>query len=534
MDSNLFKKPKQLEVVSSPEKEGVTVCERDPLPEDQIEKLSKEDTGVKDLLAAGQTPPPNRMSSWLLSLMVHCFLMILLALIIIAPKIGPMNINAQFSDELGDQLEVFTKDEGNINPVDAEDYQIDIPEEFKIDEYILPEKIKDPVITNTATQTFDQSRIEMKDMLKGRTDPGLKNDLIAKYGGNRLTEDSVKLGLRWLKKQQGKDGRWSLKGPYTNGLTVYMPENHIAATAMALLAFQGNGNTRSRGEYQKEVKLGWTWLLKQQNQDGLFFKEVDGTTSARFYTHAIALMALSELIVLEKIEGKDNTDLRSMVVRGIDYLKLYQNAELGGWRYEPGIDSDLSVTGWCLMALQTARMAEIEVPESMLQKISGFLDKVALEEGSQYVYTLPVATQSVRPSMIATGLLCRLYLGWDRNNPAVQKGAELLVTEKNIIQFPKQDEENKEKRKDDTINVYGWYSAAMMLKHLGPYHKCWQKWNAAMCRELPTHQVPENEPEGGSWNPQMDEYYFGGGRLYVTTLSILCLEVYYRHLAIFH
>ena len=82
-------------------------------------------------------------------------------------------------------------------------------------------------------------------------------------------------------------------------------------------------------------------------------------------------------------------------------------------------------------------------------------------------------------------------------------------------------------------NVYGWYSAAMMLKHLGPYNKYWQTWNKAMSAEIPARQCPEGNSEAGSWDPDLDSYRFGGGRLYVTALSILCLEVYYRHLSLY-
>ena len=40
-------------------------------------------------------------------------------------------------------------------------------------------------------------------------------------------------------------------------------------------------------------------------------------------------------------------------------------------------------------------------------------------------------------------------------------------------------------------------------------------------------------PEKGSWGPQRDMYGRVGGRLYTTCLSIYCLEVYYRHLAVY-
>ena len=50
--------------------------------------------------------------------------------------------------------------------------------------------------------------------------------------------------LEWLKKQQARDGGWSLVGPYPDGAIV---ENRCAATAMALLAFQGYGATHKPG-----------------------------------------------------------------------------------------------------------------------------------------------------------------------------------------------------------------------------------------------------------------------------------------------
>ena len=73
----------------------------------------------------------------------------------------------------------------------------------------------------------------------------------------------------------------------------------------------------------------------------------------------------------------------------------------------------------------------------------------------------------------------------------------------------------------------------MALKGLGPYNQYWRIWNKVLSSELPKRQVPPNSQEAGSWNPESDEYAFGGGRLYVTCLSILSLEVYYRHLSIY-
>ncbi len=518
--------------------------EEDPLRKksgisDGSSKGTVRSSGSGEILPKESSPFAERFSSWLLSISFHIVLMIVLALLIFPSSEQKIAVQGNFAEDLGDQLETYTLDEGNLNPNQAEEYKIEVPPELKVADVLLLDKPINPVDSQIANRLLDQSRIDIKDTLSGRMDPGTKNDLIAKYGGNRLTRDSVKFGLAWIAKQQDREGKWSMKGPYKDGLSVYMTENNIAATALALLAFQGDGNTRTSGEYASRVRRGWSWLLRQQNSDGLFFKEVNATTSDRFYTHALSTIAVCELIVLERYENKTDPALKEIAVKAIRYLEKHQQKELGGWRYEPDIDSDLSVTGWCLMALQTAKMADLPVPSEMLEKISGFLDKVAIEDGSGYVYMLPKNTQQKRPSMVATGLLCRLYLGWDRNNPAVLKGAEYLTQSENLVKFPKLikeegQEEYQRPKNEQLINVYGWYSASMMLKHLGPYHKYWIAWNKALCSEIPTHQIPEGKAEAGSWDPVHDEYYFGGGRLYVTSLSILCMEVYYRHLAIFH
>lgn len=186
------------------------------------------------------------------------------------------------------------------------------------------------------------------------------------------------------------------------------------------------------------------------------------------------------------------------------------------------------------MALRTSEMAGFTRPKASYDKISAFLDSVSYDNGAGYVYQLvgrdgKISETEMRPSMTATGLFCRQFLGWPQNSEALLRGAETLVSEENLIRFPTTEEE-KEKF---SCNTYGWYATSMALKGLGPYNKYWRKWNAALNTELPRNQEPKGSKEAGSWDPRYDEYNFGGGRLYVTCLSILCLEVYYRHLPLY-
>lgn len=544
MNSNPFDKPQVIETnpfFTEDRGDGGDIALLTPAEAAFFERESE----AEPLILPNGVPLVRRILYWLASIIVNIVFLIILALLFFPAEPEPPSVEAIFSDQIGDQLETMTIDEGNLDPQNALQYALPTPENAPVDELAVFEEKEKEFIDNQEAPFFQQSRLEITQLLTGRTDPGTKNDLIAKYGGTKETREAVRLALAWLAKQQAKNGSWSLKGPYRDGVGDAVTENGSAATGLALLAFQGDGNTRFEGDYSKTVRRGWEWLLTQQGKDGSFFR--GGTSSNRFYTQAICVIALSELIAMERPNGKGE-ELRAVAQKGVDYLIKWQNDSLGGWRYEEGVGSDLSVTGWCLMALQTARVADLFVPKESLALISEFLDRVSYDDGAGYYYSPEEPVR--RPSMTATGLLCREYLGWDRKNETLLRGAATLVAPENLIRFDHPEKDGAAKKsagnkngaskgndgeKVDPMrqNVYGWYSTSMMLKHLGPYHPHWRTWNQAMSRELPAVQVPAGRSEAGSWDPSHDLYRFGGGRLYVTALSTLCLEVYYRHLSLY-
>ncbi len=345
--------------------------------------------------------------------------------------------------------------------------------------------------------------------LKGRQE-GMRRTLLGRYGGNRLTEEAVLAGLAWLARQQRPDGSWSLCGPYTSGVPEDW-ENPEAATAMALLAFQGHGDTHKEGRYQRNVARGWEWLLKQQDASGNFFHQ--GAFNHHFYTQGQCAIALCELYGMTEDEK-----FKEPAMRAIQYLVDSQAPE-GGWRYTPKTDSDVSVTGWIVMALQSARMAGLEVPQDTLTRVERFLDRVAQHEGARYCYQ---KGSPVSLAMTAEALLCRQYLGWPRDDPRLVAGVEWITSPGNLIDFS-----------DGNRDVYYWYYATQVAHHMeGDY---WKRWNEVMKEEMIKHQVKQGR-EAGSWDPEQpsrDAHGPNGGRLYVTCLSIYMLEVYYRHLPIY-
>ena len=58
----------------------------------------------------------------------------------------------------------------------------------------------------------------------------------------------------------------------------------------------------------------------------------------------------------------------------------------------------------------------------------------------------------------------------------------------------------------------------------------WQEWNKSL-RDLLISQQRTEGPLAGSWDPK-GKWAGIGGRLYSTSLSTMCLEVYYRYTSI--
>ena len=87
------------------------------------------------------------------------------------------------------------------------------------------------------------------------------------------------------------------------------------------------------------------------------------------YAQAIVTLALCEGYALTQ-----SPQLREPAERAAAILITAQTAPKsnpqhpGGWRYTPtSSDADTSVTGWMVMALHSARMAGLEVPDAVFE-----------------------------------------------------------------------------------------------------------------------------------------------------------------------
>ena len=375
-----------------------------------------------------------------------------------------------------------------------------------------------PVLDATAAEPTEFFR---------RRDPDTRARWVERFGGSPNAERAVELGLDYLAREQFDDGRWSLhQSPLEHNAEAAefgQMSSDTAATGLALLSFFGAGYTHLGDKHRDTVRGGVDWLVRHQRKDGSLF--TGGSDYVWLYSHGIAAIALCEAYGMTR-----DPALAEPAQRAIGFIVRSQHKTLGGWRYQPGVESDTSVSGWQLMAMKSAQMAELDVPKEAMARTVRWLDGAQKKEGALYVYNPHAAdTPQQRggrvPSlaMTAEGLLMRLYLGWSGTDAAVTEGTDYLLEN-----LPKLEADSGPER-----DAYYWYYATQVMFHVGGDY--WSRWNASLRPLLETSQIQDG-PFAGSWSPtapKNDRWGHAGGRHYVTTMHLLMLEVYYRHLPLF-
>lgn len=337
--------------------------------------------------------------------------------------------------------------------------------------------------------------------------------LAERHGATGQTEAAVKAALGWLGSSQSADGRWDARkhgsgretktdGHFREGAGT---QADTGITGLALLAFLASGHTHREGPYAESVYRGLRFLLESQAPDGNLGGRA--TTFEFMYCHAISTFALSEALGMSGDEA-----LREPLRRALAYTIAAQDPGTGGWRYRPGDPGDTSQLGWQFMGLKSAELAGLPMPEATRNGIMKFLGSVA--GGQQGGLASYRPKERYTRTMTAEAIACWQFLGMRRDHPAGREAGDFLLE-----QLPGHGEPN----------VYYWYYATLTMYQLGGIH--WTRWNEALRSTLVSTQRTDGAL-AGSWDP--DSMWGGyGGRIFSTSLSTLCLEIYYRFLPLY-
>ncbi|MCW8133358.1 MAG: hypothetical protein KIS92_23650 [Planctomycetota bacterium] len=340
-------------------------------------------------------------------------------------------------------------------------------------------------------------------------------------GGGKATESAVDKALEWLARHQEPDGHWDLKKHHgsANGDT--------AVTGLAVLAFLGAGHSEKVGKYKENVQRGVKWLIAQQQADGKIEKAGDRPSG---YNHSIAGLALAEAAGMGRVKATQEAAQKA-VAYSTDVFQQGKGSEKLGWRYNPQELGDISVSGWFIMQIKSAKIAGLKVDTVAFEGADKFLDTVMTEgpkandpySGHKYGYIHdgngPNGIRVKNPhGNTAVGILGRQFLGYKREE--LQGGVEFFIKDGGVPAAAHPE-------------FYYWYYGTLCAFQQGG--DIWKNWNEGLkAALLPTQR--KGGDEDGSWDPKgfsTEGAESQGGRVFTTAMGALCLEVYYRYLPLY-
>jgi hypothetical protein len=359
-----------------------------------------------------------------------------------------------------------------------------------------------------------------------------REQMLTEGGGNGESEAAVARGLKWIVQHQAPDGHWALDRFNEHGrcnCTGFGAKYDVAATAFGLLPLLGAGEnhlaTGKNHAYAKVVQKGLSWLISRQKGDGSF--------SGNMYEQGLATIAICEAYGLTS-----DPKLKVPAQKALNFVCDAQS-QAGGWRYgakQPGFDT--SVSGWQLMGLKSGQMASLSVPKENLHRADQWMN--AAMDRATYGYGYTSAGAGTTTS--AVGLLCREYRGWGPRTTELAGGIQNLLyqggkrTTPTTVNWP-----------GGQGNMYYYYYMTQVLHHFGGPD--WKLWNEAkddkgnsigrpgmrdwLISKQDRGQDPKHPHQIGSWSPAGDAHGAAGGRVMITSMSLLTLEVYYRYLPLY-
>jgi hypothetical protein len=374
------------------------------------------------------------------------------------------------------------------------------------------------------------------------------------YGGTVESDAAVMRGLRWLASVQAPDGGWLPQGeandaetgpaagavagpavgsdfetapesiaiPQPTAVSQPAGENRITATAWGLLPFLAEGITHKTSPekpptlaaYESVVERGLVFLATRQNQFNQPRSPNDGYFGADLVGQALATIAFCEASAISR-----DSKPRLHAQKAVGFLLRAQNPASGGWGYAPGQPDDLAVTSMVIVALRSAKLANISVKPDRLRAAEEYVRSSAIgAAGAGGPATADNAGPDSALAMTAAGLLARLYLGSDREAAEIAAGREFLM-------------DNLPPGEPGPVgDLFAYACATEALLHLEG--ESFDAWNHLVREHLIRSQTREGGL-AGSWDPFTAEGGGRGGRISSTALALLTLQVYYRHLPLF-
>jgi hypothetical protein len=316
---------------------------------------------------------------------------------------------------------------------------------------------------------------------------------------NTALDRAVDRALTFLHNSQDRtDGAWRAGN-----------QKNPAITSLAVMAFLSAGHVPGEGRYGRTVEKGVRWVLGKQKPSGLI--ATDG--GHEMYHHGICTLMLAE--VAGMTEGELNTEVRHALEKAVQIILQAQRTsgpDRGGWRYQVAHvgGSDISVTGWQVMALRAAKNLGCDVPADRIERAVDYIQRCQDRAGGGFRYTV---NGGVTVPCTGTSILALEICGKERHNsPEVLKAGAYLIRRENLPRW------------SQNHFFYSIYYGSQAAFQLGDNY--WSVFRPKLHEVLLGNQTRSGYWLGGGYNALY-------GPTYCTAMAVLALTVEYRYLPIY-
>ncbi len=303
------------------------------------------------------------------------------------------------------------------------------------------------------------------------------------------------------------------------------------------MAFMAHGHLPGEGEYGKQLENALNYVASCQKRNGIICLIAPNSPTLQrnvphdigwksSYNHAISSLALSEGFTTGR--GLDVKRMEKVITKALEVTQEMQKwrkprrEDQGGWRYvnrfNDGLDSDLSVTGWYLMSLRSAKNAGFDVPKQSIDDAVEYVENCFRDRYGTYQL---MANDDMRLSrgMAGAGILAMAHAG--RHD-----APEVLKTGDWILKYDFRNYNVRQQGWRDDRYHYGAFHCCQAMYQLGGHY--WEEFFPSVARTLVA-----NQHRDGSWAPESHGHDRPFGSTYTTSLVVLSLGAPNQLLPIF-
>jgi hypothetical protein len=346
----------------------------------------------------------------------------------------------------------------------------------------------------------------------------------------KRVDRAVNRALNWLASQQQPDGSFPT-----------LETGQPGVTSLAMMAFISHGHVPGNKRFGKPLELATDFIVSCQKPNALLTlvgpdgpeisRDLDheiGTCAA--YNHAISSLTMSEVYGMS--DGERAKRMKAVIQKSLGATLVMQHwpkdrpADRGGWRYiddggtNSEYDSDLSITGWELMFLRSARNAGFNVPKERIDEAVAYIRRCYAARYGAFQYITSNDDDRSR-AMAGAGVLALAHAGF-HNAPEAQRSGQWIL-----------------RYNFDAYNValplgqgrhdryhYALFNCCQAMYQLGGRY--WQEFFPRTVSTILARQRPD-----GSW--PADSHWHDGqfGSVYTTALVVMTLGAPNQLLPIF-